>query len=85
MCQGERKTLSFGSALQLRLFHTLSADTQKMIRNYINVQKNRRHAQAALRHLCQLSVLSRSQSHLISTTEPGRIAMPLRAVGRRPR
>ena len=38
VCQGERETLSFGTALQCRLFHTLSADTQKMIRNYINVR-----------------------------------------------
>ena len=38
VCQGERETLSFSTALQLRLFHTLSADTQKMILNYINVR-----------------------------------------------
>ena len=28
VCQGEWETLSFGTALLLRLFHTLSADTQ---------------------------------------------------------
>ena len=36
VCQGERETLRFNIALQLRLFHTLSAGTQKMIRDYMN-------------------------------------------------
>ena len=35
VCQGERETLSFSAALQIRLYHALSAGTQTIIRDYM--------------------------------------------------
>lgn len=54
VCQGERETLSFSPALHLRLFRTLSADTQTMIKNYMHSR--------AERDPCEMSSVSRFDS-----------------------